>query len=145
MKCGFVILPTFSLILILGIIVPFSSSMAVSLYTPPNTASDLAVMSRSPTPNRSICAPWLRMSSIIYSSSEFEHEILQLCQPASSSSFRAFFVRYVMSPESSRMPHFVSPRGFKTSLKTRMAFGMPDLSVLYVSTSSVGFSGYVSQ
>ena len=42
------------------------------------------------------------------------------------------------------MPHFVSPRGFKTSLKTRMAFGMPDVSVLYVSTSSVGFYGYVS-
>ena len=67
---------------------------------------------------------------MIYSSSEFEHEILQLCQPAASSILRAFLVRYVMSPESSRMPHFVSPRGFRISLKTRMAFGMPDFSVL---------------
>ena len=93
MKCGFVILPTFSLILILGMMFPCSSSMAVSLYTPPKTASDLAVMSRSPTPNMSICAPWLRISSMIYSSSEFEHEIWHVCQPASSSILRALRVR----------------------------------------------------
>ena len=62
LKWGMVIFSTFSLTLILGITVPSGSSMATSLYTPPNTGSDLAVIIRSPTPNRSICAPCSSMS-----------------------------------------------------------------------------------
>ena len=57
MKCGVVIFSTFSETLIFGMISPFSSSTAASLYTPPNTGSDLEVMSRSPTPKESILAP----------------------------------------------------------------------------------------
>ncbi len=72
---------------------PFSSSMAASLYTPPNTGSLLAVMSRSPTPKLSICAPCRSSSWMRYSSSEFDTVILQSVQPASSSILRAFFVR----------------------------------------------------
>ena len=41
----------------LRMMLPASSSTAASLYTQPNTGSLRAVMSRSPTPNRSICAP----------------------------------------------------------------------------------------
>ena len=81
---------------------------------------------RSPTPKASICAPCSSRVSISFSSSELETVILHSGQPASSSITRAFFVRYAMSPESKRMPHFVMPLGFNTSLKARIAFGTPD-------------------
>ena len=67
---------------------------------------------------------------MIYSSRELEAEIWHSVQPAASSIFRASWVRYAMSPESSRIPHLVMPRGFSTSLKARMASGTPDLSTL---------------
>ena len=136
MKPGFVIFSTFSEILIFGTMTP-SVSRAASLYTPPKTGSDLAVISRSPTPKESMQAPSSRTSRMIYSSRELEMVILQSCRPASSSIFLAFLVRYVMSPESIRMPIF---RGF-ISLNTRMAAGTPDFSTLYVSTSSTQLSG----
>ena len=93
LKWGTVIFSTFSLTLILGSTVPSGSSTATSLYTPPNTGSDLAVIIRSPTPNRSICAPWSSISRMRYSSSELDTEILHSVQPASSSISRAFRVR----------------------------------------------------
>ena len=87
------ILPTFSLILIFGMMLPSASSMAASLYTPPNTGSLRAVMSRSPTPKLSTCAPWRSSPAIRRSSSALDTVILQSGQPASSSILRAFFVR----------------------------------------------------
>ena len=83
----------FSLILILGIMVPPSSSMAASLYTPPNTGSLREVMSRSPTPKESIRAPWRTRSRMMYSSKALEATILHSVSPAASSSSRAFWDR----------------------------------------------------
>ena len=62
-------------------------------YFVPNTGWLLAVIIRSPTPKRSIWAPWISRSRMIYSSRELEAEILHSVQPASSSIFRAFWVR----------------------------------------------------
>ena len=67
---------------------------------------------------------------MMYSSRELDTEILQSVHPASSSIFRASRVRYARSPESRRMPHFVMPMGFRTSLNARMALGTPDFRVL---------------
>ena len=122
---GLVIFSTFSLILILGISFP-SFSKADSLYTPPNTGSDLAVISLSPTPKESMQAPSWITSRIRYSSSELEITIEQSSSPASSSIFLACFVKYVMSPLSIRIPIF---SGF-ISLKTRIAVGTPDFNTL---------------
>ena len=137
LKPGFVIFSTFSDIFILGIILPYFPSIAASLYTPPNTGSDLAVMSLSPTPNESITAPSRITSRIRYSSSELEMTILQSSRPFSSRIWRVFLVKYVISPLSILTPMLV---GFN-SLKTRIALGSPELSTLYVSISSVAFSG----
>ena len=141
LKPGFVILPTFSLIFIFGMTSPLSFSTAHSLYTPPNTGSDFEVMSRSPTPNESIFAPWSKSSVIRRSSRAFDTVILHSGQPASSSIALALRVRYAMSPESKRMPHLVMPSGRSTSLKALMALGTPLLRELYVSTSRVAFVG----
>ena len=88
-----VIFSTFSLTLILGMMFPSSSSTAASLYTPPNTGSERAVIIRSPTPNISIWAPCINRSWIRYSSRELDTLILHSVHPASSSIFRAFRVR----------------------------------------------------
>ena len=130
------IFSTFSDTLILGIVTPFFSS-ATSLYTPPKTGSDFDVISLSPTPKASICAPSSITSLMIYSSKELLTVIWQSCKPASSSILRACFVRYVISPLSILMPILA---GF-ISLNTLIAFGTPDLRTLYVSTSRTQFSG----
>ena len=130
MKCGLVIFAVFSLTLIFGMMLPSSSSIAASLYTPPKTGFDLLVISRSPTPKVSTCAPCIIRSRIRYSSSEFDAVILQFGRPASSSILRAFLDKYEMSPESRRMAKLVMPRGSRISLNARIAFGTPDLSVL---------------
>ncbi len=90
LKWGVVILAGFSLILILGRMCPWSSSMADSLYTPPKTGSEREVMSRSPTPKESMRAPWRIRSRMMYSSRALEATILQPVRPASSSISRAF-------------------------------------------------------
>ena len=53
---GSVILSKFSLTFKVGTAVPFRI-IVESLYTPPNTGSGFEVISFSPTPNESICAP----------------------------------------------------------------------------------------
>ena len=141
LKWGVVILSTFSLTLILGTIRPSASSTATSLYTPPKTGWLLDVMSRSPTPNRSILAPCRNRSRMIRSSRELDAEIWHSVHPASSSISRARRDRYAMSPESRRMPHLLIPSGLSTSLKARIASGTPERSVSYVSTRSVALRG----
>ena len=88
-----VILVTFSLILILGSMVPSGRSTAASLYTPPNTGSLRAVISRSPTPKLSTFAPWSSRSRMSISSRELLTVMVQLSHPAASSIFRASLVR----------------------------------------------------
>ena len=66
----------FSLILILGIIFP-SSSTATNLYTPSKTGLLLAVINRSPHQKHLLERLELINPRIIYSSSEVEAMILQ--------------------------------------------------------------------
>ena len=120
----------FSLILILGIIRPCSSSTAASLYTPPNTGELMEVIRRSPTPKELICAFCSSRSRIRYSSRELETTILQSGSPASSNITRAFLVRYARSPLSRRMPHSFTPMGSSVSLNALIALGTPLFKVL---------------
>ena len=76
MKLGFVTFIAVSLTLILGVIIPFSSS-ATNLYTPPNTGSLFAVIKFSPTPKLSIFAFCSNKDEIKCSSKEFVAQILQ--------------------------------------------------------------------
>ena len=68
-------------------------STATSLYTPPKTGSDLAVINLSPTPNESMQAPCSKTSLIICSSNELDTIILQSGYPAASKAFLHFFVK----------------------------------------------------
>ena len=126
----------FSLIFIFGIISPFFS-IATNLYTPPNTASLLAVIKFSPTPKESTFAPCCINELIKYSSNEFVTHILQSAYPASSNISLTFFDRYAKSPLSNLTAEGLIPCGFKTSSNTFIAFGKPLSIVLYVSINNV--------
>ena len=65
-----------------------------------------------------------------------EHETTSMCV--------AFLDKYAKSPLCILIPLRRLPIGFKTSSKTFIAFGIPELSTLKVSTRSIQLSGYFS-
>ena len=75
LRPGLVIFSTVSEILMRGSNSPRSLVTAHSLYTAPNTGSDLAVIMRSPTPKESILPPWSSMEVMVYSSRLLETTI----------------------------------------------------------------------
>ena len=121
---GLVVFSTLSDIFILGISSPFFS-IAESLYTPPKTGEDFAVIKFSPTPKESIGAPCNKRFSISSSSREFETHIFASQSFALSSITLAIFVRYAKSPLSIRIPARRLPIGLRTSLYAFIAFGIP--------------------